>query len=465
MCVKKKHSILFVGVFTIAFVFSFLSYAHASDEMYFEKGYTISENSSFSYSFTPPQSGYYMFTLSGRNDYEGASLTDSSGREYFVNWGSENNCQIVYLEEKISYKYEHIWLDFGDEYRYHVLKIFSYPSIYLATNTPAGYSVEGGENSKTNGMEIISFTPSQSGWYSFYNKGYTNPILHAINGKWFGGIFSNQGLHAYFEEGKTYYLTLQFLGNNKYYKGSISVNKAHFPIVSESNPLTIKVAGYSDNISESAFQYAIFEPSKSGKYKVTYNSDVTIFSCAIHNSLGEYISHENPYNSSHAGEYDFKQNETYYIGVGANNGNCTITIEQIETSDYGVVINQYLHTNIVAIIDGIAIRSYNIDGNTAIIAEDLINYGFNVVWNGEQRSLNISEGNKIVTSEFQDSEIPGVIGTPAGNVFQTDILTYVNGKQVTSYNIGGMTAIIIDDLSAFGNISWDGVTRTISFSR
>ncbi len=131
----------------------------------------------------------------------------------------------------------------------------------------------------------------------------------------------------------------------------------------------------------------------------------------------------------------------------------------------GSIVNQYLHTDIKATIDGKVIRSYNIDGNTAIVAEDLASYGFNVAWNGTERSLTISEGNKIVTGGFEASGASGTVGTPAGNVLYTDIITYVNGKQVTSYNIGGMTAIILDDLAAFGKVGWDGTTRTISFAR
>ena len=35
--------------------------------------------------------------------------------------------------------------------------------------------------------------------------------------------------------------------------------------------------------------------------------------------------------------------------------------------------------------------------------------------------------------------------TVVGNIYSTDILAYVNGKQIDSYNIGGKTAIFVDD--------------------
>ncbi len=151
-----------------------------------------------------------------------------------------------------------------------------------------------------------------------------------------------------------------------------------------------------------------------------------------------------------------------YAETYANENN--IPFEPIEIKP-GTIVNHYQNTDIKAFIDSKAIRSYNIDGNTAIIAEDLAKYGFSVEWNDKERSLNIFNDNKTVIGGVEGTPTKGRIGTRAGYVYHTDIVTYVNGKQVTSYNIGGMTAIIIDDLSAFGNISWDGITRTISFTR
>lgn len=46
----------------------------------------------------------------------------------------------------------------------------------------------------------------------------------------------------------------------------------------------------------------------------------------------------------------------------------------------GEEIGQVLYTDIVAYIDGYAIRSYNINWNTYIVVEDLAAYGFDVTW-------------------------------------------------------------------------------------
>ena len=58
----------------------------------------------------------------------------------------------------------------------------------------------------------------------------------------------------------------------------------------------------------------------------------------------------------------------------------------------GDIVNHTLHTDIVAYIDGQPIESYNISGYTAIMAEQLMGYGFNVVWNQSSRALYINEG-------------------------------------------------------------------------
>ena len=55
----------------------------------------------------------------------------------------------------------------------------------------------------------------------------------------------------------------------------------------------------------------------------------------------------------------------------------------------GDVAGYIYSTDIVAYIDGMAIPSYNIGGKTVVIAEELVNYGFNVIWNNETRRLNL----------------------------------------------------------------------------
>jgi len=128
-------------------------------------------------------------------------------------------------------------------------------------------------------------------------------------------------------------------------------------------------------------------------------------------------------------------------------------------------VGNVLHTDIKAYVNGEAIPSYNISGETAVVAEDLMKYGFNVDWDGAARTLSIVsyDAGKPVSplSVTANTGKPGDIAFP--HLF-TDIKTYINGEEVRSYNINGSTCIIIDDLSAYGAASWDGDAREIRFA-
>lgn len=54
------------------------------------------------------------------------------------------------------------------------------------------------------------------------------------------------------------------------------------------------------------------------------------------------------------------------------------------------------------------------------------------------------------------------IGDIIGKVFYTDIVTVIDGKEIPSVNIGGRTAIIVEDLSDYGyDVTWSNETRTL----
>lgn len=133
----------------------------------------------------------------------------------------------------------------------------------------------------------------------------------------------------------------------------------------------------------------------------------------------------------------------------------------------GDIVNHTLHTDIVAYIDGQPIESYNISGYTAIMAEQLMGYGFNVVWNQSSRALYINEGDGNVGTKNVTipTVTPNMIGKIKSNVYYTDIKTYLNDKLIQSYNIGGYTIIMFEDLAANGKVTWDNATRRIDFRR
>lgn len=80
----------------------------------------------------------------------------------------------------------------------------------------------------------------------------------------------------------------------------------------------------------------------------------------------------------------------------------------------GDLIGKVLYTDIVTILDGKPISSVNIGGRTAIIVEDLKDYGYNVTWDEDKRILDVE------TEEQSDSNtvstITGMIMLPDGQV-------------------------------------------------
>ena len=134
-------------------------------------------------------------------------------------------------------------------------------------------------------------------------------------------------------------------------------------------------------------------------------------------------------------------------------------------------VNYALYTDIVATINGHPIRSYNIGGYTAVVAEDLRGYGFHVIWNASERTLRIfratSDGvlqTPEVWPDYTPQPLGGRIGSRAKAVYATDIVTYAASERVDSININGETLVWIEHLDAFGSVVWDAETRVIALT-
>lgn len=129
----------------------------------------------------------------------------------------------------------------------------------------------------------------------------------------------------------------------------------------------------------------------------------------------------------------------------------------------GTVIGHALHTNIVAQINGHALRSYNVNNRTAVVAEDLARYGFKVTWDDGTRTLSVErdmdeKGNVKDPRNYppyEKEELLEPAGSPAESILATDIVAYVAGEQVESFNIDGETLIWLSDLSRYGTVTWD----------
>ena len=126
----------------------------------------------------------------------------------------------------------------------------------------------------------------------------------------------------------------------------------------------------------------------------------------------------------------------------------------------GDKIGTALFTDIVAYINHYAINSYIVNGQSVIVAEDLINYGFKVEWSEQARALYISrsQSSKVNPTAIKKNLIPG---TAVYDVLETDISVYANSQKITSYSVNGYTALPLEELTMVGEINWHPQSRTL----
>lgn len=119
---------------------------------------------------------------------------------------------------------------------------------------------------------------------------------------------------------------------------------------------------------------------------------------------------------------------------------------------------------------GRKINSYNIGGQTVILGEDLGYFGFDIIWNPQDRTLEINDryNNPQDTGYKRDISLyilpEGYYSHKAPDrIYETDIKTFLNGKEIKGYNVGGQTAIVCEDLRNYGySVEWNAENRTVS---
>lgn len=116
------------------------------------------------------------------------------------------------------------------------------------------------------------------------------------------------------------------------------------------------------------------------------------------------------------------------------------TTVQAKTGD---VTGSIYSTDIQAIINCIEVPSYNIGGRTVIIVEDITKEYY---YNDELRTLIIGgfTPDEMVGGRNEYSGIP--VGRKIGNLYETDIKTYIRGVQLPCYSLNGKMAVAIEDL-------------------
>ena len=134
----------------------------------------------------------------------------------------------------------------------------------------------------------------------------------------------------------------------------------------------------------------------------------------------------------------------------------------VSAAKSGDVAGQYYSTDIITTLNGAEIDAINIGGQTLISAEDMRAFGFSVIWNAEERTLHIKETTGQVKNPPAVDRADTPSGTVLGKYYVTDIVTYLEGKPIAAYNIGGRTYIHAESMRDFGyTVNWYESSRRL----
>ncbi len=130
----------------------------------------------------------------------------------------------------------------------------------------------------------------------------------------------------------------------------------------------------------------------------------------------------------------------------------------------GDVIGHIYSTDIRAYINDTEVPAYNIGGRTVVIAEDLLS---STEYHDEFRTLLVGDFYPNALNSGSNAT-DGGSGRIIGDIYETDIKTYMYDKELPAYNLNGKTAVAIEDLGGFkeyndlgGRYFYDDDTRTL----
>ena len=146
-----------------------------------------------------------------------------------------------------------------------------------------------------------------------------------------------------------------------------------------------------------------------------------------------------------------------------------LTISASVFAANGDIVGHIYSTDIRAYINDVEVESYNIGGKTAVVIEDILNEKAHpYVYNDNSRTLKFFSLSPyyLIEKKTENKAKPGKI---IGNIYETDIKTSIYDVTIPTYNIGGKTAVAIEDLGYDGAFSpiggkfvWNEKERTIS---
>ncbi len=156
----------------------------------------------------------------------------------------------------------------------------------------------------------------------------------------------------------------------------------------------------------------------------------------------------------------------------------------------GDTVGKVYPTDIKTYFFGSELNSYNIGGYTVIVVEDLLMLDNSqtppiyVTWNGDDRTLFLKDtglypgyydnpyaaASDDLAKRGTPAYTDGYFAKPAPTaIYETDIKTIIDTpygkKEIDSYNIGGQTCIVVEDLLNYGyQVIWDGEARELRVS-
>ncbi len=125
--------------------------------------------------------------------------------------------------------------------------------------------------------------------------------------------------------------------------------------------------------------------------------------------------------------------------------------------EIGEPMGKVYYSAIDTYINNYPISAYNMDGRQVICAEDLSEYGFDVVYNNDQRALYI-EPNYSVTTVEEKTDVKKYFYLQyklAYEIVYSDIKVYLKGNEIESFNVNGKCMIKIRDLEVLGSCEYN----------
>jgi hypothetical protein len=127
----------------------------------------------------------------------------------------------------------------------------------------------------------------------------------------------------------------------------------------------------------------------------------------------------------------------------------------------GDYLGDVLYSDIVAYINGYPIPTSATNGRTMVVAEDLANYGFTVIWDAASWSLSITPGSGAAFTPLPVEQNLMPVGAVKCPYVYTTVKTYLSGVETESFAIDGRTLIDFELLAKYGQIEWSNAERSL----